>query len=185
MKPRSPLIPDMAECLVIARKVRDGCKRALFATLGRRPSSQLEGMLIANQISRCWEAANVRKLEDGPIGGETIRVGDDVLGSILDAPLPNAEPWPISRISDVAIAQSVFQLVANNRLWLPASSETNAIKVPICKLSALAKVGPLHRDINGTEQAGSVIRGPFDIEPIPQGHHPTYPTLWSHEADNE
>ena len=136
---------------MIGRKAADGSKRALFATLTRRPVSSLDGMMIAREISRRWDANNIRKLEDGPIGGESICIGEDILGLILDGPLPNSGPWPISRIADAAIAQTAYQLVANNRLWLPTTQQANAFKLPMCRLSALAEVGPLHRDINGTE----------------------------------
>jgi hypothetical protein len=170
---------DIAECLVVGKKGANGSKRALFVSLNRRPTSSLEGMMLAREISRHWDNGNVRKLEDGPIGGESIRIGDDTLGAILDGPLPNEGPWPISRISDLAIAQTAHQLVANNRLWLPGQQSVEAVEFFMCRLSDLAKVGPLHRDINGTEAAGSVIRGPFEIEQIPPGHQPTYPALWA------
>jgi len=52
--------------------------------------------------------------------------------------------------------------------------------LPICKLSDLARRGLIHRDINGA--AG---RGSFDIVPIPKDHVPTYPALWSHDANKE
>jgi len=175
----------MAECLVIGRKGSGGAGRALFVTLSHRPTSQLEGRLIARQISQRWESNDLRKLEDGPVGGEMIRIGDDYLGAFLDGPLPAAGTWPISRVADMAIAQTSFQLVSGGRLWLPSVPESDAISIPVCPLSKLAEVGPLHRDINGTERAGSVIRGPFDIEPIPEGQHPTYPALWAHSADKE
>lgn len=103
----------------------------------------------------------------------------------MDGPLPASGNWPISRVLDVTVAQTAYQLVSNSRLWLPATKEANAIKIPVRRLSELADIGPLHRDINGKEQAGSVVRGPFDIEEIPPGLQPTYPALWAHRADAE
>src|SRR5262249_10577862 len=87
--------------------------------------------------------------------------------------------------SDIGIAQTSYQLVARNRLWLPGLEEKDAIPAPTCKLSDLAEIGPLHRDINGTEYTGDVIRGPFEIVELPAEQEPTYPSLWNHNAEAE
>jgi hypothetical protein len=175
----------MAECLVIARKTGRRSERGLFVILERPPATLLEGSAVARTIRELRHSQAIRRLEDGPVGGTSIRIGDDLLGNMIDGPVPTDEPWPISRVSDVAIAQSAYQLVSERRLWLPGMEESEAIAMPMCRLASLAEVGPLHRDINGKEYAGDTLRGPFDIVPLPRNHEPTYPVLWSHDADME
>jgi hypothetical protein len=174
----------MAECLVIATKSATDTKRGLFVSLARSPSSDLEGRAIANAIralrGRC------HKLEDGLAGGTHVRVGGDMVGSAVDAPIPATGPWPLSRLADMEVAQVAFQMANNNRLWLPGMNEASAAVFKMTALSSLATIGPVHRDINGTEyNKAKIVRGPFDIVAIPVGQQPTYPTLWGHHADLE
>lgn len=175
----------MGECLIIGTRTGLPSERATFVILDRAPSTPLEGAMMARVVRQIRQSQTVRKLEDGPIGGTTIKIGDDVVGRIVDAPLPPAGHWPISRVSDISVAQATYQLVTRNRLWLPSMSEESAIPIPMCRLSTLAAVGPLHRDINGTEYSALTPRGPFDIVPLTGKQEPTYPALWNHEADLE
>jgi hypothetical protein len=68
---------------------------------------------------------------------------------MIEGPLPPDGSWPISRVANVAVAQTAYQLVSRNRLWFPGMEESDALSMPMCRLSSLASVGPLHRDING------------------------------------
>jgi hypothetical protein len=149
--------------------------------LASAPAVPLEGATIARIVHERRPTA--RRLEDGPVGGTPIHIGTDLVGTMLDAPLPSDGPWPLSRISDVSLAQTAYQLAARSRLWLP--TEPTASPVPTCRLGDLAEIGPLHRDINGIEGHGKVLRGPFDIVPVSAGQEPTYPALWNHDADAE
>lgn len=171
---------DMAECLITGRRSRDGSQRGTFVILNSKPSVPLEGATIGRLVREGRPTA--RRLEDGPVGGTPIRVGDDTIGAMLDAPLPADGAWPLCRVADVSVAQTAYQL-ENGQLWLPG--EFTSTPLPICQLGNLAFVGPLHRDINGVEAGGRVIRGPFDIVPIAPGQAPTYPSLWNHEAERE
>ena len=38
-------------------------------------------------------------------------------------------------------------------------------------------------DINGTENSGGAVRGPFDVVQRIHGRAPTYPILWAHETE--
>lgn len=76
---------------------------------------------------------------------------------------PSDGPWPISRVADVSVAQTVYKLVARHRLWLPGIEDIEAIPMPMCRLTALAETGPRHRDINGTEHLSAVHCGTFDL----------------------
>jgi len=77
-----------------------------------------------------------------------------------------------------------YQLAHERRIWLPGINESNAISVPILKVADIGKVGPVDRDINGDTPEGG-IRGPFEIVPLSSPSAPTYPILWSHEAERE
>lgn len=171
----------MAECLIVGRRSRGGSKRATFVMLGAKPSVPLEGATMARIVREC--RATARRLEDGPVGGTPIQIADDVVGTILDAPLPADGPWPLSRVADVQIAQAAFQLAERARLWLP--SEFVSAPLRICRLGDLASFGPVDRDIDGVEKRGAVLRGPFDIVAVEPGQEATYPVLWSHDADAE
>jgi hypothetical protein len=171
----------MAECLIVGKRARGGSERAAFVMLAAKPSVPLEGATIARIVRE--RRSTARRLEDGPVGGTTIHIGDDVIGTILDAPLPAEGPWPLSRVADVQTAQAAYQLAERGRLWLP--SEFAATPLPVCRLGDLASFGPVDRDIDGVENRGTVLRGPFDIVAVEPGQEVTYPVLWSHDADAE
>ena len=62
------------------------------------------GAGIATQI-RCLVASkNMRRLEDGPVGGSPLYFGDDRVGYALDAPLPPAGSSPTIESSRAAAA---------------------------------------------------------------------------------
>lgn len=174
----------MAECLVIATKTTTDVKRGLFISLIASPSSQLEGTAIAKAIRECQ--GKCHKLDDGPLGGTQVRIGNDVLGAVLDAPVPASGTWPVSRVSDMEVAQTAWQMANNNCLWLPGVKSEDVTEFKMIPLSNLTSIGPVHRDINGTERSTKRgIRGPFDIVAIVAGQRPTYPTLWKHDRDRE
>ena len=60
---------DMGECLVVGRKSVGGSARATFVILNKRPPFQMLGAGIATQIRRLVASKNMRRLEDGPVGG--------------------------------------------------------------------------------------------------------------------
>ncbi len=174
------------ECLLIASKAigngnRDG-GRATFVILKERPSYPMMGAETARQIRRLMCGADLRALEDGPIGGTPIVLGNETVGQVIESPLPPSGGWYLSRIADLSLAQTAHQL-ENSRLWLPTMSEENAIKIPMAAVQAIGKVGPHHRDI----EAGPppTIRGPFTRAELRRAAAPTYPLLWSHDAERE
>ncbi len=159
---------NMAECLVIATKGKSkNTGRATFVCLERCPDGELEAQEIAKVICR---GSDVRQLEDGINRGNPIRVGDDVIGFVISAPLTSgAVGWPISRVRDVTAIQSAYQL-ANGQLQFPRQKAS--IGLPICFLSDVAQFGADHRDIHDPGK-----RGAFDVE---DGCPDTaeYPCLW-------
>jgi hypothetical protein len=173
----------MGECLVIGRKTGGKSGRATFVVLNERPSSTMTGLITAVQIRRL-QAGNLRRLEDGPVGGSLCHFGDDIIGYAMDAPLPEEGPWNLARIKDGALAQVAYQMTANSLVWLPSTTKNEAIPISISIVSKVGKVGPYHSDINGNTPDGG-IRGPFSIEPLKTEAAPTYPVLWSHDAQRE
>jgi len=175
---------NMGECLIIGRKDARGSKRAVFVILKQRPGATLLGNSIARQIRRLMAGTNLRQIEDGPAGGTRLYFGDDEIGQVLEAPLPDSGGWHLSRIADLALAQTAYQLANKQRVWLPTMSEAQAVAIPITTVETIGEIGPLHRDING-EGADGAVRGPFVIKPARSGSAPTYPVLWSHDAARE
>jgi len=175
---------DMAEWLVVGRKSMASNKRATFVILNERPAYPLMGAGAAQQINRLVAERNLRRLEDGPFGGTPLYFGEDVIGQAMDAPLPESGGWNVGRIADLSLAQAAYQLTEQKHIWLPTMKQSDAFAISITEVAEIAEVGPIHRDINGTNPNGS-IRGPFKISPLKPGQVPTYPALWSHEAERE
>ncbi|MDD5509600.1 MAG: hypothetical protein PHI12_02130 [Dehalococcoidales bacterium] len=173
----------MGECLVTGHKANKNDARATFVVLNERPFSTMIGSSIAVQIHQLKEG-NLRKLEDGPVGGSLFHFGDDLIGYAMDAPLPEKGPWNLARIKDGALAQVAYQITDCGLIWLPGMAKGAAIPVPITTVSVIGKVGPYHIDINGNTANGR-IRGPFQIEGLKLQAAPTYPVLWSHDAKRE
>jgi hypothetical protein len=174
----------MGECLLIGRKDKKGGKRATFVILNERPQFPMIGASAATQIRRLIEQKKMRHLEDGPVGGTPIHFGSDIVGHALSAPLPDYDGWNLSRIADLALSQTAYQLAENGRVWLPAMMESSAFSLPISKVAKIATIGPYHADINGTNADGT-IRGPYEILSVVPGGAPTYPVLWAHDALRE
>lgn len=174
----------MGECLLIGRKSDTPSARATFVILKERPAYPLVGATIARELRRLIQTSGIRRLEDGPVGGTPLLFGDDLVGYAVEAALPSSGPWNPSRISDISLAQSAYQLANAHRIWLPGMPESDAKGLPIAQVGGLAQIGPYHADINGKTSNGK-IRGPFIVSTLPDSTVPTYPVLWSHEASRE
>ncbi len=175
---------DMAECLVIGRKVESRENRATFVVLNERPAFPLLGASIATQISQLIVAKNIRCIEDGPLGGTYLHFGNDVIGNVIEAVLPVSGVWNLARIADLSLAQAAYQFTDRKRLWLPGMDEIESLPIPITTVNAIGEIGPIDRDISGTTPTGG-IRGPFRISALKPNSAPTYPVLWAHNAKRE
>ena len=166
----------MGECLVVARKRKEddlAAGWATFVSLRRRPHGFAQASAIAQSIigRKC-----IRRLDDGPYGGERLVVGEDTVGEVLTAPiLQTGESWGGVRISDYSLAQTADAL-SHSKLWLPGQPEGMDLRV--AALNAVGKLGLVHRDIIGPSP-----RGPFDK--YPPNPTATYPALWNHDASKE
>ena len=166
----------MAECLVIARKLGTGeapGERGEFTSLARRPqgfasAGSLAGTLIAQ--------SDIRRIEDGPYGGNALMEGETPAGEVLSAPAsPDGDVWGSVRVSDYSVAQTA-DAMSRSKLWLPGLAVP--IELAISRLGEIGQLGLVDRDITGPSP-----RGPFDkVAPSPTA---TYPSLWSHNAKNE
>ncbi len=169
----------LGECLLVANKKEgeQSNKRARFVTLTQGPRSESDGQLIGRAVNF---AIQLRRLEDGPLGGTPIQVGKDEIGQILDCPLPESGPWQLAGIKDLSVAQVAYELT-HGQIWLPRMLNPRSLE--IVTLEQLAAMGPVDRDINGVE--GAIPRGPFDIHKPPLHSAPTYPALWAHDTNRE
>lgn len=175
---------DMAECLVVGRKVKSESNRATFVVLNERPEFPMLGASAATQIHQLIAAKNIRCLEDGPFGGTLLHFGNDVIGQAIEAAVPASEGWNLSRIADLSLAQAAYQLANRKRVWLPGMDKSEAVAIPLTTIATIGEIGPIHRDINGKTPTGG-IRGPFAIEDTKPNSAPTYPVLWAHDARRE
>ena len=175
---------NMGECLIIGRKYEKGSARATFIILNQRPQFPLLGVIAAEQIRQLIASKSLRRLEDGPVNGTPLRFGDEVIGQALDAPLPVSGGWNLSRIADLSLAQTAYQLIDKKRIWLPTMNKSEIIDIPVTTVAKIGEIGPYHMAINYNTPTGG-ISGPFDIFPITPNSVPTYPVLWSHDAKRE
>ena len=160
----------MVECLVVALKGRtENTGRGTFVCLRRRPDSHLEAVEIAKYIQRLRE---VRKLESPPIGGDPIKVGDEIVGYALNCPLEKI--WTTSRIKDLTLIQSAYHL-ADGCVWLPGLRDP--LEIPICSVGDIAMTSFDETMIKGA-------KGAFDIE-VGCSDTDSYPALWHVNSDNQ
>ena len=162
---------SMAECMVVATKGKN-CKtgRGTFVSLNHRPRGVLEALEIVNNTYRL---DSIRRLEDEPSGGDPLKVGDEILGHVLNCPLWTDSAWEAVRIKEMALIQSAHRL-AKGEMWLP--TQVSPLEIPVCLVSDIAEVGASHRDIH---EKGK--RGAFDVE---KGYTDTdlHPGLWNVNA---
>ena len=165
----------MAECLVIARKVKrvEATERGHFVSLGRRVRGFAHAGALAMNVSNPQQA---RRIEDGPYGGTALMLGEELAGEAMTSPVQaDGASWSAVRLTDLSLAQTAYAL-AQSKLWLPGSHSALGLKV--APLNKLAELGLVDRDITGPRP-----RGPFDkVAPSPTA---TYPSLWNHDAKNE
>jgi hypothetical protein len=142
----------IGDCLVVGQKSEKvgKNKRATFVILNEPPTYPLLGTSIAEQIRRLKAGKKIRSLEEGPVGGTRLHFGNETVGHVLDAPIEVSGGWGLSRIADLSLAQTAYQLTSKKRLWLPSMNKAEAIAVPITTVSAIGEIGPYHSDIDGT-----------------------------------
>ena len=166
----------MAECLVIARKLKAGessTERVQFATLAQRPFNLASASIVARNFEN---REHTRRIEDGPFGGTRLSIGNELAGEMLTAPCSvEGDGWAAVRILDYSLAQTAYEIPLS-KLKLPGIADTYDLHTTT--LGQIGKLGLYHLDIVGTPP-----RGPFSK--IPPSATATYPALWNHNAPNE
>ena len=166
----------MAECLVVARKLRESEAPAgemEFTSFINRPQKFEHAAAIASVITG---ADSIRKIEDGPYGGTLLMVGEERTGEMLTAPYDSGgSPWSAVRLADSSLAQAAHWL-SRSRLWLPRMMEAKELST-----AALELVG--RRGIGDADIAGRSKTAPF-TKVLPSSTA-TYPSLWNHNAREE
>ncbi len=173
---------NMGECLVIGKRNGKRQTRATFVVLEKSPQHPGFSQKIAERLRELIADKAIRPLEGAPVGGTHIVLGSELVGQAIDAPLPKSGSWKIARIVDFSLAQSAYQLAENNSIWLPTQGAS--IATAMTSVKDIGKLGPIHRDINGTNPDGT-IRGPFEVRDLHPNSIPTYPALWAHNAKEE
>ena len=126
-------------------------------------------MEIANYINRNDSA---RRLEDASHGGDIIRIGNDIVGQMLDCPL--GEGWGVSRVRSMALIQSAYS-IQRGTLYLPM--QTTNVEVSMCRVEDIARVGWHPESVYGK-------RGPFDMFKG-DANADGYPCLWSLKSETQ
>ncbi len=166
----------MAECLVIARKLKPKetpQNRARFASLRHRPLGFAHASSLAGRL---LDDHQVRRLEDGPYGGTPLMVGEEPIGETITASrCEDGENWGAVRTADYSLTQTADAL-SQEKLWLPGNASPIGLKTTL--LSEIGKLGTYHLDI-----IGPPARGPFD-KAAPSSTA-TYSALWNHNARRE
>ena len=174
----------MADCIVIGRRSGNHTSRATFVVLNAAPKFTINGANIAQKIRQLIGRKELRRLEDGPVGSNWMTFGDNIVGQAIDAPLPSTGGWKLTRIFDLSLSQTSYQLAIEKRIWLPTLASKDTIRLPIVQLRRIGTVGPIDRDINGRNPDGS-MRGPFELKSLQEDKIPTFPILWAHNAKRE
>ncbi len=156
---------NMAECMVVAKKgVGKNTGRGTFVCLKQRPESNLEAEFIANSIHRL---KNVQQAENLPSGGDTLQVGSQPIGNLLDCPLPLNDTWSANRTKSMALLQVAHHL-RHARICLPL--QTKHLNIPICHVEDIAEIG-FHSDVIRGK------KGPLDVVKTDDTESDGYPCI--------
>ena len=170
---------DLAETLIICRQSARGAdRRGMFVCLDRRPSSEMEATELARAICEIAGDPSLSTLENGPMGGTWLQIGDERLGEVIDAPLSLDLPWSAAGVSDLSLMQSIYQL-SRGKVWLPQMSAQQTLDVPMSTVDEICDVGFHDANIVGDGSQTAFTR----IKTVSETS--TYPMLWSHDNQSE
>ena len=169
----------MAETLLVCRKSPQTRRnRGLFVSLYRRPRNEMEAAEIARAIRSLVASRGLRTLEDGPAGAESLLVGAERVGEVVDAELLDGPPWSAIGLIDFSVAQTAWQL-ARGKVWLPQMSELEAPTIPFSTVDRICQIG-----INDVNIVGRGQQTAFELV-RPASNSAAYPVLWNHDARRE
>ena len=75
---------------------------------------------MANRIHR---SESIRRMEDAPSSGDTLKIGDDEIGQVLECPLNVGEGWSATRTKAMELIQTGYHLI-KGKLNLAAELKT-------------------------------------------------------------
>ena len=165
---------NLRECIVVATKgVGANTGRATFVCLTELPDSLLTAQTLAKHIR---EKSVTRYLEDLPHGGDEIRIGEHLVGHVLDAPIDENE-WAASNIRTLSLIQMGYHL-RQGTLHFP--SKLDGLELPTCQIGDIAELNGDASFINGANG-----RGAFKVQDGSPTSGETYPTLWKVHAETQ
>ena len=172
---------NMNEMLLIATKraenddaVRDG---VLCVNLEVPPASDAQAFWYANVING---------IDHTSLRGDAIHISSRFRNRIgswvqLGTPQPGF-PWFAVGMRNHYLASVVAELI-DGRLYFPDSRERWDFSLPATTLDRVVRIGPTHHLIG--HRRGREAIGAFAFDPIRPGEIPTYPALWSAEAERQ
>ena len=167
---------DIAECLVIAQRIdrtESTPHRYIFTSLQRRPASFAYSRSIASELAHAMPA---RSVEDGPYGGTSIMIGEELAGeTVATSQGIDGENWGAVRLNDYTLAQTAYALT-DSKLWIPG--EHVPVNLATTILAEIGSMGLYDLDITGKPP-----QGPFTKRA--SSPTATYPSLWNHNARRE
>ncbi len=167
----------MAEALLICCKSPKAFRgRGRFISLRRRPRSEMEASEIARAITQLAAGTEIRRLEDGPYGGNPLVIGRSELGEVIDAPLDDV-PWSVAGVSDYTVAQTAYQL-SRGEVRLASMPLQDAPNISVSTVGQICQVGLHDANIVGRGGQAAFTRSQHSIAS-------TYPMLWGHDAGRE
>ena len=159
---------DMAEVVIVARRLRHGEKPASlahFVNLKGRP---------ANKLAAQETAKAIRLTISGLVEPGThldVNVGDNTVGMVRQEKVNSLEKWTTVRVADLALVQFAEEM-AKGKLTLP--QRKNRVSIPMTQMGKIGDVGPVHRLF---ESAFSRRKG------VSSGT--TWPMLWNRDSKNQ
>ena len=172
--------------LIVHRKIssaRSVQPRSLFVSLRSRPDTIDVADATMRVLTDLIYHKYINRLNAEMSGGTPVRVGDDIIGEIIDASDTNGRQWYPVGILDGTLAQLAHQMSVGS--IAQSSSRFGLLShLGMSTIGEQAEIGPVHRDITGKNPDGSP-RGPFDRIMPPASTVPTYPMLSSHTAKLE
>ena len=140
----------------------------------------------ASDAQAFWYANVITSIDHTSLRGDAIHISSRFRNRIgswvqLNTPQPGF-PWFAAGMRNHYLASVVAELI-DGRLYFPDSRERWDFSLPATTLDRVVRIGPTHHLIG--HRRGREAIGAFAFDPIRPGEIPTYPALWSAEAERQ